>query len=67
MIFKWLPKELTDELHALTQSRAEKVSTLDHYAFMAGYYQSLIDTFPDTAENREHIQNTIKRLKENDR
>ena len=60
----WLPKELTNNLHVLASERAEAGSIIDRYAYLAGYYQSVIDTLPDTSENREHIENTIKRLKE---
>ena len=61
---KWIPKELTNKLHDLTRVRSVEHSDTDHYAYTAGYYQSVIDTFPDTPENREHIENTIKHLKE---
>ena len=64
MIIKWLPKELTHRLHVLVSERVEAEGIIDHYAYMAGYYQSVIDTFPDIPENREHIENTIKHLKE---
>ena len=60
----WLPKELTHRLHVFVSERAEDECITDHYAFMSGYYRSVVDTLPDTPENREHIENTIKRLKE---
>ena len=65
MTLDWLPTEMTSKLHDLVRARAEKIGAADDpHAYKSGFYRAVINGLPDTPENREHIENTIKRLKE---
>ena len=61
---QWIPFDIATGVHKAAKRKAESVSETHPADAALGLYMAMIDTLPDTPENRGHLEAFIRRNNE---